>query len=452
MNTSNSSSFRCLVVAAAVIMAGFIFLATPGKVQASGCSTQGNGNWSDKANWLCGATQRIPRSGDSVSISHAINLDTIQSGLTFTSINVTGTGSLLFSSSSSQALTASSSFSNSGTVTCQRADQIISAGSMINNRTFNAGPCQIYDAGDFQNDTGATFDFGTSTVTFNGDEAALSAFSNISFYDLIVDDTATLIETNQIGSVIYTHSLTNNGVIEKNMVWDGTTGSKTFGLAGYLPKGGNLAINVTTSGLDDVTVDRRDTKSPNANSKTNTGRYWTFTPTGSGYYADVTLPFASITTPYACRYTGTGTNWGCKNNNPNSNTVSFTSADSTLLPTQWAIGDAGTTAVNLNYFRSVKSPSGVQLEWETVSESSTSGFNLYRREPNGSFVKLNSSLIQPLSAGTPEGSAYTYVDNSAFPGKVYEYKLEVIETSLQVGSTALLTYWPFKVFLALVTH
>ena len=54
-------------------------------------------------------------------------------------------------------------------------------------------------------------------------------------------------------------------------------------------------------------------------------------------------------------------------------------------------------------------------------------------------MKLNSDII-------PAGSGhYIYPDNTAVPGTVYEYRLDMIEASLQVGVSTQLTYWPYSV-------
>ncbi len=110
------------------------------------------------------------------------------------------------------------------------------------------------------------------------------------------------------------------------------------------------------------------------------------------------------------------------------------------------------TAANLNYFKASKDPAGVLLSWETVSEAATAGFNLYRREPGGEFVQLNSSLIPPLAFGQPLGAAYTYLDLSAEAGKSYEYKLEVISNQLQVSAAVLTTYLPYSISLPIIRH
>jgi hypothetical protein len=108
------------------------------------------------------------------------------------------------------------------------------------------------------------------------------------------------------------------------------------------------------------------------------------------------------------------------------------------------------TAVTMNTFSAAKASAGVQLSWETVSEASTAGFNLYRREASGNFVLVNDTLIPPQVAGQPLGATYFYLDTSALPNRLYEYKLETIDTSMNVSSSTLFTYWPYAIMLPMV--
>ena len=110
------------------------------------------------------------------------------------------------------------------------------------------------------------------------------------------------------------------------------------------------------------------------------------------------------------------------------------------------------TSVALNYFQAAKAPGGVELSWETVSENTLGGFNLYRRELNGEYVKVNADLIPSQKGGQAEGSRYTYLDTGALPGTVYEYRLDVIENSLQLLFNRTTLYWPYLVQLPLVEN
>ncbi len=110
------------------------------------------------------------------------------------------------------------------------------------------------------------------------------------------------------------------------------------------------------------------------------------------------------------------------------------------------------TSVDLNYFRAARMDAGIQLSWETVSEATLAGFDLYRKEEGGVFVKVNDSMIMPLAGGSPFGAVYTYLDTGANPNKLYEYRLESFETLDTSTSSGfvLTTYWPYSVMLPVI--
>ena len=108
------------------------------------------------------------------------------------------------------------------------------------------------------------------------------------------------------------------------------------------------------------------------------------------------------------------------------------------------------TAVELNYFRAARAEGGVMLTWETVSEATLAGFNLYRRDAKGEYVRVNDDLIPPQVGGQPFGSVYFFLDDDAFTAQRYEYRLEGIETDLSVSSYATATFWPFSCSLPLM--
>lgn len=110
------------------------------------------------------------------------------------------------------------------------------------------------------------------------------------------------------------------------------------------------------------------------------------------------------------------------------------------------------TAVDLNYFQAGMASGGVQLSWETVAETTLGGFNIYRRELNGDYIRVNPDLILPQKGGQSEGSVYTHLDTGALPGVVYEYQLDVIENSMQVLLHRTTLYWPFAVQLPVIRN
>lgn len=71
----------------------------------------------------------------------------------------------------------------------------------------------------------------------------------------------------------------------------------------------------------------------------------------------------------------------------------------------------GPTAVTLSRFEAWPIATGMHVQWETVEEVDTLGFNLYRSTTlEGSRVKLNRSLIPAKSLGSPIGAVYDWND------------------------------------------
>jgi hypothetical protein len=110
------------------------------------------------------------------------------------------------------------------------------------------------------------------------------------------------------------------------------------------------------------------------------------------------------------------------------------------------------TSLSFDFFHSQQVPGGVQLTWGTTPDVTTLGFNLYRRERSGAFVKLNTDYISALAIRQPQAGTYAYLDTSVAPGTVYEYRLDVIENSLQVSASTTLTYWPYTFALPLIVR
>src|SRR6185369_6670434 len=99
------------------------------------------------------------------------------------------------------------------------------------------------------------------------------------------------------------------------------------------------AVNVTTLGsLSSLQIDRIDSNHPSAPASMQSGRYWTITPTGSGYTADLTLPDSlPAATVQACWYTGSAQNWICDSSASTSSIV--TRSGITQLSGDWTAGD-----------------------------------------------------------------------------------------------------------------
>lgn len=93
------------------------------------------------------------------------------------------------------------------------------------------------------------------------------------------------------------------------------------------------------------------------------------------------------------------------------------------------------TGVILIGFDGIQQGNIVHLTWETSTELSNRGFNLYRGASLASWdIKLNETLIPSQAQGSPNGFFYELDDGlDLTPGEVYWYWLEDI--NMQGGST-----------------
>jgi len=86
-------------------------------------------------------------------------------------------------------------------------------------------------------------------------------------------------------------------------------------------------------------------------------------------------------------------------------------------------------AVDLLPYSAVESADGVNVAWETVSETNNAGFNVYRAAAAaGPWAKLNAALIAAKTPGSSQGNAYSYVDKTGLAGTTYYYALEDVAT------------------------
>ncbi|MBN1976354.1 MAG: hypothetical protein JW918_03035, partial [Anaerolineae bacterium] len=94
----------------------------------------------------------------------------------------------------------------------------------------------------------------------------------------------------------------------------------------------------------------------------------------------------------------------------------------------WSFQEGNPTAVALASFSATPQGSGVLLRWETAMEIDNVGFNLYRApSPEGSWERLNESLIPSQAPGSVFGATYTWFDEDVEAGITYYYKLEDVE-------------------------
>jgi hypothetical protein len=126
-----------------------------------------------------------------------------------------------------------------------------------------------------------------------------------------------------------------------------------------------------------------------------------------------------------------------------------------LIDTYLLLGDPAIrlpltpTAVNLKSFSfHARSPVGILLDWATVQETNTLGFNIYRSQVSlGVYTKLNQTLIPAKNPGGVIGSEYMFDDPGALPGVFYDYKLEHVDSSNNSTIIGFLTARYFNLFL-----
>ncbi len=129
----------------------------------------------------------------------------------------------------------------------------------------------------------------------------------------------------------------------------------------------------------------------------------------------------------------------------------------TVIPADEATGNLGgchseeaaPTAVHLMDMNAQLSPSmkTVEVSWQTVSETSVVGFNVYRASSeDGPQQKLNSSTIMAAYPGAMGGS-YQFVDRAVTPGQTYYYWVEATGVGETIGPEMVrvpfLFYLPF---------
>ena len=185
--------------------------------------------------------------------------------------------------------------------------------------------------------TGGDFNPNDGTVNFNGSGTQTITGDTI-FFDLIVGN-GVVVST--AANITVDGTLTNNGITRETKTIAGT-GAYAFGLA-------DVSVDVTSAGLTSLQVERRDQDHPSANAGIHTGKYWGFTPVGSGFTLDMTLPHNIVPDEFdkVCRYTGVDTTWNCASDSfdPTENTI--TRQGVTQL-SDWATGNnVGPTALTM---------------------------------------------------------------------------------------------------------
>ena len=166
MNSTSSTITRSLVALVVVLLAGVLFLATPGEVSAATCGTTGtSSDWMSDTTWSCGGVPGIPTSLDDVVINHNIALNSLIPANAL-SVTINSGKSILIgdaSDATSNELAIVDFLTlNGGNLTFGIGNNIslIIGGSFTNSGTFDAGEGTVYF-------NGTSTIGGTSTTTFN---------------------------------------------------------------------------------------------------------------------------------------------------------------------------------------------------------------------------------------------------------------------------------------------
>lgn len=127
------------------------------------------------------------------------------------------------------------------------------------------------------------------------------------------------------------------------------------------------------------------------------------------------------------------TNANCHLSYSGNPSASFITGESQENPAcLWArISDPSTPlAVTLAAFDAQWSENQVQVTWDTVSEISNLGFNLYRSETADQLGELiTAQMIPSQSPGALQGYSYSFVDSNVTAGHTYWYTLEDVDMS-----------------------
>jgi uncharacterized repeat protein (TIGR01451 family) len=182
------------------------------------------------------------------------------------------------------------------------------------------------------------------TVSFDGGVEQQLVLNTLTFFDdLTVYTGTTLIEAVTDDNALIQGTLTNYGTIRKTQL-TASPGAYNFGLAGEFA-GADIDSTVTTLGsLSALQVDRIDAAHANAPAGQTTAVYWTITPTGAGYTAELTLPHAGVTDATVCRYgVGDGV-WDCAYSAHDATTVTRRGV---IAFSDWAVFASQTTTTTL---------------------------------------------------------------------------------------------------------
>jgi uncharacterized repeat protein (TIGR01451 family) len=180
--------------------------------------------------------------------------------------------------------------------------------------------------------------------------------------------------------------------------------------------------------VPNVTVTLYDAAgNPVATTTTDTNGAYLFTNLVPGTYS---VGFSDLPNGYTFTNPDQGDDASDSDADPNTGlTIEVTLTPGEHNPTLYAgIIPIKPTAISLQSFAAQRSSKGVDLNWETIVEYNTRGFEIYRSE-NGQrsdAVKVSDSLITARGSAS-NGARYSWTDTSAASGTSYTYWLVEVE-------------------------
>jgi len=110
------------------------------------------------------------------------------------------------------------------------------------------------------------------------------------------------------------------------------------------------------------------------------------------------------------------------------------------------------TAVTMSSFTATPEIRTILVEWQTIMQTDTLGFNLHRSlNENGTGMELLGYIPVNISDGS--GAEYEFLDDEVLPGKTYYYWLEAVDTngSSEVFDPVTATWW-WKSYIPMITR
>ncbi|MEJ5199844.1 MAG: hypothetical protein WHX53_13050, partial [Anaerolineae bacterium] len=370
-----------------------------------------------QGNWTNNGTFNSDAATGTVTLN-GINPQTIggSSPTTFNSLTISNTKSL--------GVTLAQDITVNGTLT-------LAAGATLSADTYT-----ITAGGDWANN--GTFNAGTGKVIFNrSGTSAIGGSSATTFYDLEIGANTTIdVSTNPLFNA--THSVRNYGRLRQTQ----TVGTDNVAFLN-LSSGTYRGVEVDPSGstpMGSVTVTiygEQNCPSPPVLGVTAIKRCFDIaaaTPVAATvrFWYDATNELNGNTPGREIVYYQNKDRWYEAQGTYAYSSSTFNSVAVTDISTfsRFALSSNTPDPANLIVlarFEAAATAAGVELLWETLSETDTAGFHLWRSEqPDAGYVRITPALL-PARGGPTRGALYTYTDTAAPAGRRCYYRLEEID-------------------------